>query len=415
MIPEPEERIAQFESLGFGMFIHYGLYSLMGKGEWIQYFEKIPRDKYAQLMSEFKAEKFRPREIAALARQAGMKYIVLTTRHHEGFSLYDTRGLSDFDITHSAAGRDLVAEFAEACRAEGIIPFLYHTTLDWHNPDYDNNFPAYLHWLRQSVEVLCTNYGKIGGFWFDGNWDRLDADWQEDLLYEIIRKHQPEAVIINNPGMGFAGKLTNKEVDVASFEQGRPVKRNQEGCLKYTAGEMSQTINGHWGCGKNDFAYKSVPELIKTMCVCRGAGANYLLNIGPDGSGKLPEMACATLKILGKWIDFYRKPFYQGRPVDIRGEGDDFVLQTPDGGLFFFVFGLSDEAGDKNRPGIRIFRGITKKVECLSWVDTGKPIEFFQDEDKEMICFHAAGFDYGDNMVVRAARGQVQASGSFGE
>ena len=131
LIPQPLPRIARFEELGFGLFLHFGLYSLLGKGEWVQDFEKIPVQQYERLAERFTVEKFDARAMARLCRDAGMRYACLTTRHHDGFSLYDARGLSAFDAPHSAAGRDLVAEFVEGCRAEGIVPFLYHTTLDW--------------------------------------------------------------------------------------------------------------------------------------------------------------------------------------------------------------------------------------------------------------------------------------------
>ncbi|MBQ2785351.1 MAG: alpha-L-fucosidase [Oscillospiraceae bacterium] len=137
-------------------------------------------------------------DIVSIAKAAGCKYCCLTTRHHEGFSLYDTQGLSDFDALHSPVGRDLVAEFAEECRKGDIIPFFYLTTLDWRHPDFENDFDAYLDYLYKSVEILCTNYGKIGGLWFDGNWSKPDANWQEDRLYKMILLYQPDAMIINN-------------------------------------------------------------------------------------------------------------------------------------------------------------------------------------------------------------------------
>ena len=179
-IPIPLQRIAKFEELGFGMFIHWGLYTQLGKGEWIQKIGNIPVEEYKKLKDTFTAKDFDARQIARLAKNAGMKYIVLTTRHHEGFSLYDTRGLNDYDAVHSPAGRDLVAEYVTACREEGIIPFFYHTTLDWYVESYKTDFKAYLQYLRDSVEILCKYYGEIGGFWFDGNWNKPNEDWEED-------------------------------------------------------------------------------------------------------------------------------------------------------------------------------------------------------------------------------------------
>ena len=179
-IPTPLPRIAAFEKMGFGMFLHWGLYSQLGAGEWVQNVRKIPWTEYRHLADTFTAEDFDPEAIAALAAEAGMRYITLTTRHHDGFSLYDTCGLNDFDAPHSAAKRDLVAEFVAACRKYDIVPFFYHTTLDWYwrEPGAENTrnsyshytaeisrevFEEYLKYLRASVEILCRNYGKIGG------------------------------------------------------------------------------------------------------------------------------------------------------------------------------------------------------------------------------------------------------------
>ena len=162
------DRITAYEKLGLGLFIHWGLYSQLSKGEWIFKFGKFSMDEYQKLSDTFTAEDFDADALACFEKENGSKYIVLTTRHHDGFSLYDTCGLCDFDSPHSRANRDIVREFVDACNKHNVIPFLYHTTIDWYNSDYQNDFDTYLEYLRKSVEVLCTNYGKLGGFWFDG-------------------------------------------------------------------------------------------------------------------------------------------------------------------------------------------------------------------------------------------------------
>jgi len=248
-IPTPVARITRFEKMGYGMFIHWGLYAQLGQGEWVQHLRKIPMDEYAQLKEKFTAEDFDGRKIAQIAKAAGMKYITLTSRHHDGFSLYDTKGLSDHDAPHSPAGRDLVAELIEGCRAEGIAPHFYHTTLDWYQPSFEEDFDAYLDYLNQSIEVLCTSYGEIGGLWFDGNWSKPDADWKENRLYSMIRKYQPEAMIVNNTGLHALGHIGHPEIDSVTFEQGRPSPMDREGMEKYVATEMCQTMNRHWGIG----------------------------------------------------------------------------------------------------------------------------------------------------------------------
>jgi len=278
-IPTPLPRIARFEKMAYGMFVHWGLYSQLGKGEWVLNLAKIPLDEYKALQRTFTAADFSGRAIARIAKRAGMKYITLTSRHHDGFSLYDTRGLSDWDAPHSGAKRDLILDFVEGCRAEGIVPFLYHTTLDWYQPSFSDDFEAYLDYLHQSIEILCTNYGELGGFWFDGNWSKKDADWKEDRLYGIIRKHQPQAIIVNNTGIHNQGETGHPEIDSVTFENGRPTPRDQRGWKKYIAGEMCQTMNEHWGIGKYDFHYMSPVDIINNLCHCRKVGANYLLNV----------------------------------------------------------------------------------------------------------------------------------------
>lgn len=181
-IPKAEKYVADFEKLGFGMFVHWGLYSQLGQGEWTFLSHNHKMEDYKKLKDTFTAEDFDAEKLVLTAKNAGCKYINLTTRHHEGFSLYDTCGLNDFDSVHSPAKRDLIKEYVDACNKHGIVPFFYHTTLDWYNEDYQNNFDKYLEYLRKSVEILCKNYGKIGGFWFDGNWNKPDSDWKEDEL-----------------------------------------------------------------------------------------------------------------------------------------------------------------------------------------------------------------------------------------
>ncbi len=409
-VPAPAPRIERFERMAFGMFIHWGLYSLIGKGEWIMHQQPIPLSEYETLTSSFTAADFDARAIARLAKEAGMKYITLTTRHHDGFSLYDTRGLSDYDAPHSAAGRDLVAEFVEGCRSEGIVPFFYHTTLDWRKGSHtcdEAAFDEYLDYLHASVEILCTQYGPIGGIWFDGNWSRPKSDWKEDRLYGMIRKHQPEAMIINNTGLSARGVVGHPEIDSTTFEQGLPQPVNREGWPKYVAGEMCQTLNRHWGIATNDFNYMSPAQVIENLALCRKVGANYLLNVGPTAGGAIPEYESATLKRSGAWVAMHAKPIYEGKPTDVKCAGRDFVLEA-DGKLYLFVFDLSVH-GHANvtvaagGAGPRTLSGITRKIKSAKWMDNGEPLDVAQNVEKGFASIRLTGFPYGTNLVVRVA------------
>lgn len=408
-IPVPEKRVSEFEKLGFGIFIHWGLYSQLGKGEWVQHTHQIPKEEYAKLLNSFTASKFDPYKIAETAKAAGAKYITLTTRHHDGFSLFDTRGLTTYDAPHSAAGRDLVREYVDACNQVGIIPFFYHTTLDWHHPDFDGNFKSYLQYLRDSVEILCTQYGKIGGLWFDGNWSKPDADWEEDALYGVIRKHQPDAIIVNNSGLAHLGEYGNSQLDCVTFEQGRPTPLDQEGMPKYVAAEMCHTMNTHWGYGASDFNYKSLAHLIETLCACRRVGANYLLNVGPTGEGEIPLMQQALLHGIGDWIRAVGNSVYETKPCGVQGYGKNFALKKGNK-LYFYIHDLA-VVGDSNVTvegggvGERTFTCIPGSIKSIRWTDCGEALSFTQTKDT--VTINCTGYCYGSNLVVRIAEAEL--------
>ena len=213
-----KQYIKDFENLGLGLFVHFGIYSVIERGEWVKFADEMNREEYFAYAKQFNPAPDWAERLAKTAREAGCKYITLTTRHHDGFSLYDTCGLSELDTMHTC-GRDLVREFVDACRKEGVIPFFYHTIIDWFDERYEADFKAYLQYLRDSVEVLCQNYGRIGGLWFDGMWNSDTVDWEEDALYGVIRKYQPEAMIINNTGLSKLGALGHIELDSVAFER----------------------------------------------------------------------------------------------------------------------------------------------------------------------------------------------------
>jgi alpha-L-fucosidase len=408
-VPEPFPRVRAFESLGYGLFLHWGLYSLLERGEWTRHHHGMAAADYRPLAERFTAAEFDAPALVAFAQEAGFRYICLTTRHHDGFSLYDTRGLNRFDAPHSAAGRDLIAEFAAACHAAGMPMFFYHTTLDWEVASFDSDWDGYLSYLRDSVEILCRHYGPVGGFWFDGNWARRDRDWQEDRLYGLIRGLQPEAMLINNSSIGALGKVGHPELDAITFEQGRPSALDRTGAPKYLAQEMCETMNSHWGIAARDYSHKSPAELIRTLAACRGNGANLLLNVGPLASGRLPDYERAALAMVGRWIRTCGESIYEGRPcADLTCRGDDFVMRAGDA-WYYFVHHLPIEnnmhlAGGVRGDGLQTINGPLPAIARVEWADNGEELPFRQDAAGAFFTFRASRNPYGSQHGVRVAR-----------
>ena len=401
-----KQYIKDFEKLGFGMFVHYGLYSVLSKGEWAQKCLSIPMEEYSGLAKKFNPDLDWAKQLVATAKTAGCKYITLTTRHHDGFSLYDTCGLNEWDAPH-VCGRDLVKEFVDACRSEGIVPFFYHTLLDWYEPTFESNFSSYLEYLRKSVKLLCTKYGKIGGIWFDGTWSKPGESWEEDALYGMIREHQPDAMIINNTGLSALGELGHIELDSVTFERGKPKPLNLEGARKYVASEMCQVFNSHWGYAHSDFNYKAPAELIRDLTVCRGCGSNFLLNVGPMANGTIAPLDAAILEMIGRWVNMNSEALYEPRPSGILVENkpEDFILVN---GSTYYLF--CDKLPILSDPNVELIRSavyednfiLNKKIKTVTWLDNGENLAFEQVNDRVKV--HTIPYRYGTHLVVRVAK-----------
>ena len=409
-IPIAAPYIKDFEQMGFGMFVHYGLYSQLNNGEWTfrrGKYNTWSKEKYMELAQKFDCVGMA--EIVATAKAAGCKYVCLTTRHHDSFSLYDTCGLSDFQSLNTPAGRDLVAEFVEECRKADLVPFFYHTTLDWFHPDFEGNFEAYLDYLYKSVEVLCTRYGKIGGLWFDGNWIKPNADWKEDRLYSMIHRYQPDAMIVNNTGIRARGKEGHPEIDSVTFERGLAEPIDRTGCKKYVAGEMCETLCDHWGLA-DDINFKSPKTLIESLCKCRKVGANFLLNIGPNPDGTVPTIQRGIMECIGRWMSVFGKAVYNGRPYITYPDRKEFVLRdvADDKTAYLFKFDLGYSTGDVNVSlGFGEDVAVTldrfdRKVASIRWMDNDEELVFSQDGDRVEVKF--TGFTYGQSYCVRVAQ-----------
>ena len=396
--------IERFKKLGFGIFVHFGLYSIIGKGEWYKTsgsnteFDDL---KYNNLKDKFNIKKNWAKELVSTAKKAGAKYITLTTRHHEGFSLFDTCGLNDFDAPHSFCHRDLVKEFVDECNKNNIVPMFYHTLLDWYNKDYYNNFPKYIDYLVKSVEILCKNYGKIGGFWFDGYWDKPNADWQFDRLYKTIRKYQPDAMIINNTGLSATGEVSHFEIDSVTFERGVPFKvSSADG--KERAGEVCDSLTDHWGHAKEDINFKSIPQLIDLLIDCRKYNCNLLLNTGPRADGSLNPFEKYSLIEMGLWVKQNAHVIFDCVPAEI--EADNAIIFKDDKYYYAVVKNVPMSANEnvarrESRPNVKIHTD--RKIKNAIYMDTKlQKVEV----DKKENSFPILPFLYGTSKFARVIR-----------
>jgi alpha-L-fucosidase len=336
--PAPENLKArqEFQDAKFGMFIHWGVYSVLGAGEWIFHDRKLTVAEYDRLPKFFDPEKFDAKLWVALAKAAGMKYITITSRHHDGFAMFDSK-VSDWNIVQRTPyGKDPLKMLADECHRQGIPLFFYYSQLDWHNPDYyprgrtatdrgpwDNgrpdqgNWNAYLDsYMDGQLRELLTNYGPVGGIWFDGMWDKPDADWHLEKTYALIHRLQPAALIIPNHH-----ETPKPGEDVQTFERDIPGQNTAGFNTKYVSEQLplesSNTLNDSWGFNLSDRGYKT-PEAVEAMLVrAAGNNSNLLLNIGPMPNGEIQEEFVTRLHAVGQWLSRYGDAIYgtRGGPV----------------------------------------------------------------------------------------------------
>ncbi len=405
--------VKDFQKLGFGMFVHFGLYSTFGCGEWSYSLNKKIKKNYFDKIKRFKVRKDWAKKLVSTAVNAGCKYINITTRHHEGFSLYDTCGLSNFDAVHSACGRDLIREFVDECNLQGIVPFFYHTCFDWHyqheyclkhgikgfdnQQEYEKFFENsdYLDYWHKSIELLCKNYGKIGGFWFDGIWACPNANWRLDELYALIRRYQPTAMIINNTGLYELGRVGHYEIDSVTFERGAPSFADCSDRIR--AGEMCQTLNDHWGYTSNSINYKTIKEIIENLIDCRAFNANLLLNIGPKGDGSLRDIDVCFFDAIGQWIKANKSFIYGVSACDIKAE--NAIILKDDESYYAIIKGVpmsSDPNVQKlsEKGKVTVFAQVTS----AEWLDSGEKIKVKNNS------FDVKPFDYGCSYTARVAK-----------
>ena len=324
-----------FRDAGFGMFIHWGVYAIPARGEWVMLQERIPREEYERLAQRFNPRNYDPGAWAALAREVGMTYMVLTARHHDGFCLFDSQ-VSDFTSVKTAARRDLVAEYVQACREAGLKVGLYYSLIDWRwpvayeGPDKDpRGWKELTDYVYAQVEELCTNYGRIDLLWYDGGL-YVDGDrtvvcahrFGSRRLNAMVRRLQPHIVV--NDRAGLRGDFHTSEQHIRPPERkGRP----WESCM---------TINTHWGYCRDDRVWKQPKRLVNFLTACAATEGNYLLNVGPRADGAIPAACVRRLRTVGEWVRRHQDAVYGMSRSPLKGASYGMAA-VRDGKIYLYV------------------------------------------------------------------------------
>ncbi len=351
-------RMQWWHQAKFGMFIHWGLYSVLGRHEWVMENEGIPVSEYAPLAKRFNPKPNAARAWAKLARQAGQKYMVMTTKHHEGFCQWDTK-LTSYCAAKQGPGRDLVREYVDAARAEGLRVGFYYSLMDWHHPDgarcatdedARKRFVAYTHGL---IRELLTNYGKIDVLWYDVRWPLTADQWESEKMNKMVFELQPDIIVNNRNGL---------PGDFATPEQRIEAAKN--------AWESCMTLNDSWGFQQNDDNWKTSKQIIRNLVSCVRDGGNYLLNIGPKPDGSIPEETVRVLSEVGQWMAKNGDTIYQSDLCQVRR--NNYASFTRKGNTLYMHVHYW--------PGETVaMSGLQTSVKSARLLASDKKVEFQQD------------------------------------
>lgn len=318
------EQRNQFQNMKFGLFIHWGIYSVLGDGEWVMHNKKIPYSNYKRLADFFNPQEFNAKEWVQLAKAAGMTYITITSRHHDGFSMFNTAATPYNIVQATPYHKDPLMELAKECEKEGIELHFYYSLLDWGRPDYGfgkpivNHAPAntdwnsYINFMKTQLTELITKYPNVTGIWFDGHWERTDVNWHYDEIYSLIHRLNPKILIGNNHHLA-----PMKGEDFQMFEKDLPGENTTGFSGGSKIGELPletcETINNSWGFNINDNHYKSVKQIVHYLVNAAGRNANFLLNVGPMPNGKIQPEFVDTLNKVGEWMKKKGETIYDTR------------------------------------------------------------------------------------------------------
>ncbi len=365
-----------FQNDKFGLFIHWGVYSVLGDGEWVMNNKKMTSAEYEKLPPQFNPAQFNAAEWVSMAKNAGMKYITITSKHHDGFAMFATKQNKWNVVDATPWKKDPLKMLAEECRKQGIKLFFYHSHLDWHHADYfprgrtgqasgrpeNGDFNRYLDFMDAQLSELLTNYGDVAGIWFDGWWDKPDADWRLQKTYSLIHRLQPNALIGNNHHR----KPVDGE-DFQMFEKDLPGANtagfNENSVIGSLPLETCETINNAWGYSKTDKKVKSTRDLVQYLVRAAGSNANFLLNVGPMPDGRIQPEFQSRLAEMGQWTMTNGETIYgtRGGPFKPRRWG---VTTEKGNTVYVHILDWQDEllALPKiaNVKGARMFKGGAK-------------------------------------------------------
>jgi len=356
-----ERRMKWWHEAKFGMFVHWGLYSVAGRHEWVMENEAIPVAEYELLAGRFNPKPNAAREWARLAKRAGMKYMVMTTKHHEGFCLFGTK-TTTYCAPRQAAGRDLVKEYVEAARAEGLRVGFYYSLMDWHHPDgarceKDEAARArFVEYIHTHIRELMTNYSKIDILWYDVAWPLDAKGWESEKMNQMVFHLQPDIVVNNRNKLD--GDFQTPEQRIEAAKEGK-------------AWESCMTMNGSWGFQAADDDWKSPKQIVRNLISCVRDGGNYLLNIGPKADGSIPEESGRILETVGNWMAKNGETIYASNPCQPRRS--NYASFTRRGNTLYMHVHFW--------PGESLAMcGLLAKVKSIHLVATGQSVLYQQDQ-----------------------------------
>ena len=386
------KRVEWFTQARFGMFIHFGLYSIPARGEWVRSLECISSEEYQPYFDAFNPRNYDPIQWARLAREAGMKYAVMTAKHHDGFCLFDSQ-FTDYKSTNTPCGRDLIRECVDAFRAEGLRVGFYYSLLDWHHKDYPHygdkvhpmraneaykgemhDFSNYLRYFHSQVRELCTNYGQIDLLWFDFSYDDMTGEkWKASELVKMVRSLQPGILLDNRlegSGEGFGSLITGDPSpysgDFVSPEQIIPPEGIVDQLGNPVIWEACITMNNNWGYTADDNNFKPAPMIIKKLVECVSKGGNLLVNIGPDADGNIPTPSIESLEGVAVWMGKNSASIY-GCGMSAIPKPEYGRITQNDKKLYYHVM--------ESPVGYVLLHGLKKEdIQKITLLPTGKPL-----------------------------------------